>query len=636
MDAYNNPVWGVGMTFTAPTSGPSGTFSSGTSTITVVTGSDGVASAPFTANQIPGSYLVFASATSEAEPKSSPYRANASAEEVALSPVSFSLTNTGYALSASPNFFSVAQGYSGTSTITSTVVEFSSPVTLSASGQPAGVNVTFSPASITSAGTSTMTVTVASTTATGSYPITITGASGNTTNKTTFTLTVTSLISGGPPAIVSLSPNSGSGTSVEFKAVYSNPNGAGDLSEVLLQINSSQSSAGACYVYYQQQGNHLYLANNAGNAWMTPALTPGAAGMASNSQCSLNAGSGSVTAAGDDLTLNVALSFSGTFVGEKNVYLYAAGLSGQHSGWVKEGTWVPTSAGPPAIVSLSQNTGAATSVTFKAVYSDPNGAGDLNELLLQVNASQSNANACYVYYQPQGNHLYLATNAGAWITPALTPGVAGTASNSQCTLNAGSSSVTTAGNDLTLNVALTFSSTFVGAKNLYLYAAGLSAQNSGWVKEGTWVPTSAGPPAIVSLSPNSGTGTSVTFKAVYSDPNGSTDLNEILLQMNASQSGANACYVYYQPQGNLLYLANNAGTAWMTPALTPGVAGTASNGQCTLNAGSSSVTTAGNDLTLSVALSFSGTFTGAKNVYLYAAGISGQNTGWVKEGAWTP
>ena len=93
-----------------------------------------------------------------------------------------------------------------------------------------------------------------------------------------------------------------------------------------------------------------------------------------------------------------------------------------------------------------------------------------------------------MYYQPQGNHLYLANNAGAWMTPALTPGVAGTASNSQCTLNAGSSSVTTSGNDLTLNVALTFSSTFVGTKNVYLYAAGFSGQSSGWVKEGTWVP----------------------------------------------------------------------------------------------------------------------------------------------------
>jgi hypothetical protein len=52
---------------------------------------------------------------------------------------------------------------------------------------------------------------------------------------------------------------------------------------------------------------------------------------------------------------------------------------------------------------------------------------------------------------------------------------------------------------------------------------------------------------IVSLSPNTGTGTTVTFKAVFADPNGATDLSELLLQINAAQSGANACYVYYQP-----------------------------------------------------------------------------------------
>jgi sugar lactone lactonase YvrE len=448
-------------------------------------------------------------------------------------------------------------------------------------------------------------------------------------------VTQTFMVIAKPPSIVSLSPNSGAGTSVTFKAIYADPMGTGDLSTLLLQINTSQSSANACYVYYQPQGNHLYLANNAG-AWITPALTPGVAGMASNSQCTLNAGSSSVATAGNDLTLSVALSFTGTFINSRNVYLYAAGLSGLNTGWVKEGSWVPTNPGPPAIVSLSPNTGAGTAVTFKAIYSDPDGAGDLSTVLMQINAVQSSGNACYVYYQPQGNHLYLANNAGAWITPALTPGVAGTASNSQCTLNAASSSVATAGNDLTLNVALTFTGTFVGTKNVYLYAAALSGQNSGWIKEGSWVPTNPGPPAIVSLSPNTGTGTSVTFKAIYSDPIGAGDLNEILLQVNTSQSGANACYVYYQPQGNHLYLSNNAGTAWMTPALTPGVAGTASNSQCTLNAASSSVGMAGNDLTLNVALSFSGTFVGLKHVYLYAAGLSGQNSGWIAEGTWMP
>jgi len=451
-------------------------------------------------------------------------------------------------------------------------------------------------------------------------------------------VTRTFAVSVGPLAVVSLSPSSGAGTSVTFRAVYSDPNGAADLNTVLLQMNSTQSGANACYVYYQPQGNHLYLANNASSAWMTPALMPGVAGTASNSQCSLNAGSSSVAMSGNNLTLTVALSFNSAFVSARNVYLYAAGNSGLNSGWVREGTWTPNPiAEPPTIVSLSPDAGAGSSVTYKAVYSDPNGAADLNTVLLQMNTVQSGANACYVYYQPQGNHLYLANNAGTWITPALTPGVAGTASNSQCTLNAASSSVAISGNNLTLTVALSFNSAFVSARNVYLYAAGFSGLNSGWVREGTWTPNPvASPPTIVSLSPNSGAGSSVTYQAVYSDPNGAGDLSELLLQVNTVQSSANACYVYYQPQGNHLYLANNAGSAWMTPALTPGVAGMASNSQCTLNAGSSSVSSSGNNLKLNVTLGFSGTFVGAKNVYLYSAGFSGKNSGWVKEGTWTP
>ena len=160
------------------------------------------------------------------------------------------------------------------------------------------------------------------------------------------------------------------------------------------------------------------------------------------------------------------------------------------------------SAGPPTIVSLTPDGGQGESVTFQAVYSDPNGAADLNEILLQVNTVQSSANACYVYYHPQTNQLYLANNAGnAWLAPALTPGVSGTASNSQCTLFAQSSSVSTAGNNLTLSVAVIFNSSVVGARYVYLYAGGLSGQNSGWVNEGKWVPNeSAGPPLGVCLA----------------------------------------------------------------------------------------------------------------------------------------
>jgi subtilase family serine protease len=76
----------------------------------------------------------------------------------------------GFSLSASPISVSVTQGSAGSSTITSSVTGgFDSAISLSATGQPAGVIVGFNPTSITGAGTSVMTMTVSSTTAVGPY-----------------------------------------------------------------------------------------------------------------------------------------------------------------------------------------------------------------------------------------------------------------------------------------------------------------------------------------------------------------------------------------------------------------------------------------------------------------------------------
>src|SRR5271169_1801993 len=92
-----------------------------------------------------------------------------------------SSTSPGFSLSASPTSVSVAQGGSGTSTITSTVTGgFDSAIALTATGQPSGVTVGFSPTSITGAGSSTMTMTVGSSTAVGTYTIKVTGTSGST------------------------------------------------------------------------------------------------------------------------------------------------------------------------------------------------------------------------------------------------------------------------------------------------------------------------------------------------------------------------------------------------------------------------------------------------------------------------
>jgi kumamolisin len=114
----------------------------------------------------------------------------------ALAPTS---TSPNFTISASPASVSVVQGNNGTSTITTSVSGgFNSAIALSATGQPTGVTVSFSPTSIAApgSGTSTMTIAVASTTAAGTYPITVTGTGGSVTQTATVTLTVTTVAAG--------------------------------------------------------------------------------------------------------------------------------------------------------------------------------------------------------------------------------------------------------------------------------------------------------------------------------------------------------------------------------------------------------------------------------------------------------
>jgi subtilase family serine protease len=125
-----------------------------------------------------------------------------------------------FTISASPASLSVLTGNGGTSTITTALSNgFNSAISLSATGQPTGVTVTFSPNPIAApgSGTSTITMMVASTTATGTYPITVTGTGGGLTHTTIVSLTVTGptpdfSISASPTLITLASGKSGTST----------------------------------------------------------------------------------------------------------------------------------------------------------------------------------------------------------------------------------------------------------------------------------------------------------------------------------------------------------------------------------------------------------------------------------------
>jgi hypothetical protein len=97
-----------------------------------------------------------------------------------------------FSLSALPSSRTIAQGGSTTYTATVTATSgFSGTVSLNVAGLPAGASALFSPLSIPTSGSSTLSVSTSSTTPPGSYPLTVTATSGTLTHTAGITLVVT-------------------------------------------------------------------------------------------------------------------------------------------------------------------------------------------------------------------------------------------------------------------------------------------------------------------------------------------------------------------------------------------------------------------------------------------------------------
>jgi len=124
-------------------------------------------------------------------------------------------------ISVMPASVSAAPGASVSSTLTIAESQgFNSAVSLSATGQPAGVTPSFSPASIAApgSGTSTLTLAVAATAVPGTFPITISAAGGGITQTATVSLTISSsspagfAVSASPASLTVARRSSGSST----------------------------------------------------------------------------------------------------------------------------------------------------------------------------------------------------------------------------------------------------------------------------------------------------------------------------------------------------------------------------------------------------------------------------------------
>jgi hypothetical protein len=184
-DGTNNPLASVLVTFTAPASGASGTFAGNSLTYSAQTDAAGlVTSTVFTANGVPGSYTVTATAAGVATPASfgltNTVGAAANIEPISGSGQSAAI-NTAF---ANPLVARVTD--SANNPVASVVVTFTAPAS-GASGTFAGSSLTYS-AQTDAAGLVTSTVFTANG-VTGNYTVTATAA--GVLNSASFTLTNT-------------------------------------------------------------------------------------------------------------------------------------------------------------------------------------------------------------------------------------------------------------------------------------------------------------------------------------------------------------------------------------------------------------------------------------------------------------
>jgi hypothetical protein len=164
----------------------------------------------------------------------------------------------------------------------------------------------------------------------------------------------------------------------------------------------------------------------------------------------------------------------------------------------------------PGVVSATPSSGIGFTQTFALVYSSSGGFASLTNVQVNFSSPLSGANACYLAYVPAGNYISLVNDAGTAFGAGVTLGSSGTAQNSQCSVSAATSTHSGLGNNLTVNLAITFSSPFAGTKTIYMNASD-SSGGTNWLTEGTWTVGTPTVPSSVSVAPSSGTGLSQTF-----------------------------------------------------------------------------------------------------------------------------
>ncbi|MGC4048734.1 MAG: SBBP repeat-containing protein [Paludibaculum sp.] len=447
---------------------------------------------------------------------------------------------------------------------------------------------------------------------------------------------VTQLAVGVLPSSPAVSPSAGTGSMRAFSFSATHASGAAQIGVLELMVAPAASSAQACRIRYDRSTGLLGLAADSGLTWSTLAL--GSSSSVGNSQCSLTGSGATAVSAGNVLTVTAQLSFAAGFAGARQLYVNAASLNGEETGFLPVGAWTVTTASnqTPAASLVTPGSGSGNSVKFSVVFSDTDGGGDITTAKVIVNSSAVDAGSCSIRVQRAAGMIELASDSGAaWSSGQA--GASGTLQNSQCLVKLVSSSMAVSGSTLTVALDLVFAEAFAGVRNLYGTATDASGASGVWKQLGSWtvtVPVVQSAPVAAAVNPSSGSGAAQVFTFSYTDANGAQDLALLRVLINSQQTAVAGCYFVWDRGAGVIWLADDSGAVWAASARV-GTDESASNSQCRVNAAGSSIVSNGTGLSMAVSVSFFAAFNGVKSLYANATDSTGLTSASPQLGSFT-
>ncbi len=477
---------------------------------------------------------------------------------------------------------SVAQGTGSALNITvsrnNACVTFSSPTTTVAGGGGTGTVQVSAPASCSwTASTSDSWLTIQSgASGTGDGTVTF-AATANTGDAREGVLVIGGLgvlvsqaPQNGAPVILPLSPSSVTGPSALLNFLI-NDNTSSPFSTVTFNITSGSPSQPVCEMAWNEPNGQFLLTNEFGFTYSTAPDSSYLIDLENGSCAVLIASPGFYgPGEGTDFSFEVEVAWEIPTPGPKTIYLRAQDLFGNDTGWQSVGTWTTTVDQPPAQPVMPNVPGTGLNQLFTIEASDPDGAGDIQSVELDIGTASQRCSMIYTDTIQDGVEFLNddGTRSG-WLI-----NIPATASNSYCTLDLLRASSSTSGNTETVLLPVTFMNTLAGQQPVQVivtdWSGKTSALNTTWnVAASNAQPAFTAAGVLNGASWQSGATTYGEIVTIFGSNLGPATLQTATLVNNQLPTTLAGTMIYFDSTlAPLLYVSEGAVSA-IVPAGTP-------------------------------------------------------------------